>query len=522
MKTETVLVDKFYGLATHLDINSVALGGYHSLAGMARYFPDRLQRIPGIQDVINIANAANGIPLGWRTRIGGTEYLMSVISQNATTARLWNVTSAAEITGATALADNQTGIWANQWSTVYYIGFQWVTNGLQEVQKILTSTTRADAGITGSASPLKGHFLSTYLNRIYLSGLTTVAGVAATDNDKSRVMFSDAGTVLFQAASFVYLDEIPGEIIGTAINSPTSADGTVSGELVIVKESGIGKLSGDPLSSSSTKDIVSATVGSDAIKTFVNTPNGLIFMGKSNGKYSIYLLPVGSSGEPTEIGRALDLVLNDPNNPLVSPRLSRAIYHDRFYKLFVNKNGTLTEVWAEVTKDGDVIWYGPHERGVKDSPVVLSDNTLNLFGVISGQGKHFRERTDFTASYTKADQTSITAEIHMPLNVEPFNDDKSYDWLRVYLAKESNIPGRTLNIERLIDGVSQGGSISLDAFGTPSTSGFALSIPLVGSNGARLSSRSCSVKIKPSTGERLDILRADVKYLRHEKEGARG
>ncbi len=522
MRTQVLPIEHFLGIMTNFDEVNMPFGGALSMANMSQFTHNRLQRIPGVVDTINIANADGYFPESWPTRISGTDYLMTAIVDAGGTGRVWNVTSAAEVTGGTALTDTGTGLLANIWSSTEYLGQQFISNGIQPMQRITAATTKVD--VTGTPTPPKGMLIKSYFGRLYCAGLTEVAGVTATDADKSKVWYSvsldDVTDMVFSANAFLNCQEVPGEITSLAINSPTTAAGTIAGELVVGKRSGIMKLTGDPGDGGSALDVVSSSVGTDAPHTFVNTPVGLLFMGISFGKRSIYYLPIGSSGEPQEIGQGLLDVLNaDSPDNLGDPRLSRAVYHDGFYKLFIKRGTAIVEVWADITefiRSQRISWYGIHTRGVRQAPTVTSDGVLNVFEIVSAQGKHFTENTDKTSTFIDSSASVLVAELDIPLNVAPDTDEKAYDLLSLFIAKEANTSGNALSVESFSEGVSQNGPDTVSIFDSTVSVGFTADIPIIGSAGAGLTGDTARLKLRHTSNARLDILKARLQYLAHE------
>lgn len=531
MKNRVVPITELKGIVTNIDEVSMPLGGMLSCANMARYVPDRFQRIPGLVDIETVSSAGNGFPIGFTARISGTEYLFVVRSSDSATADVYNLTSAAALTGGASLANNNTGYMAGIWTTTYYSGGVYVSNGLQAIQRITGATTKVSistGGDPGAVTPPKGSLIKSYLGRLYVAGVTEVAGVAATDTDKSRVWYSkslDGPTAFnFLATNYFSVDEVPGEVTALAVNSPTSSGSTIVGELIVAKPTGIIKLNGDPAASNSAKDVVSASIGSEAPHTFVNTPIGLFFLGQSGGILSVYYLPVGSQGEPQDVGQVLRDVLNDVSNPISNIRLSTAIYHDGFYKLFINRNGTILEEWLdirEIVQSDNMYWYGSHTRKAKQAPTVMANGELRVFEVIAGVGHHFRENTSKTSGFIDANGDALVAVLDIPLNVEPLVDEKVYDLLNVYFAKEANINSNQITVEKFLEGVAQGGSSSQSIYDSTTSSGSQIKVPVTGVNGASLAGRTARVKISHTTNTRLDILRLELQYLAHEDERVR-
>src|SRR3990172_9973353 len=164
MRTQVVPIQKFLGLITNIDEVSIPLGGAMSCSSLAVYLPERIQRIPGIEDVINISNAQGGFPVAWKQRISGVEYLMAAIVGGSNSAKIWNITNAAEVTGATGLTDGGTGLLAGIWSTTTYLNKRLIASGTQAIQQIDTATTRSD--FTGTSVPV-ARLIKSYLNRLY-------------------------------------------------------------------------------------------------------------------------------------------------------------------------------------------------------------------------------------------------------------------------------------------------------------------------------------------------------------------
>lgn len=526
MQTNLIPIKDFLGLKTNSDESFTEFGGVLSCTNMAQYKPFRLQRIPGITDEINIAAADGKFLKSVVVWIAGVEYLYTVFSNGSNTVQIRNITNAVNTTGGSALTDTRAGALANIWTSTSYLGTEFIGNGVQVIQKITGAGTKID--ITGTPTPPDGSLLKAYLGRLYVAGVSAVNGVAATDDDKSKAYYTDSLTETFDYANnFLNIAEIPGEVLSLAVNSPSSSAGTIQGELVLGKLNGLAKLTGDPgVSGGATMDIISSITGTEGPNSWVNTPVGLIFMGVSRGRRSIYFMPLGSQGEPKDIGQDLFDVLNDDTEILTNPRLSHAVYHDGFYKLFLSRGATPAnvEVWLDINKfirTQIIAWYGIHKRGLGEAPAVLSTGVLNAFGVVSAQGKHFTEKTDKTSTFLNTNGSTMIAELDLPLVVPSTPDEKVYDILNLQIAKEANVADNYITTEMFVEGVTEGDVNSLLIEDTTTTAGFQASVPLTGTNGASLAGHNARIKMQHTLNKRFDILKMDLQYLSHSRDKVR-
>ena len=421
------------GFANH----AVPLGGFLECSGLVQYDVGKLEGIPGVGSFLSLTGTINNIPVAGVIVFSSNEDVYCVVVYTDGTAKLWNIGANVEITGATSLTDAYVGFvgkifgagsvigtgvsppgaisaLANIWTRTFYLGQELVANGVQAIQKITGYNTRAD--LTGSPSPPVGCLVQSYLNRLY------VAGVSATED---RVYFSNSLTSDFPSTSYLLTDEVPGWVTALSLNSPTSGGGTIVGELVIAKHAGIIKLTGDPAASTSSKDVVSNSVGSDSPHTFINTPLGTMFMGISGGRYNVYLMKYGSSGDPIVVSRtAIEKSLNDG---ISNARLVYAQLHDGFYKLFVETGGEFVEYWFDVDSalGGSNLWYGPHRRGLREAPVVGDSSQLFVFRVIGTTAAIYQEEEPGSSGNffdVFGDRIPLTLEI--PLNVDPIFEEK--------------------------------------------------------------------------------------------------
>ena len=501
MQTQNLTIDKFLGLVTGRDEVNVPLGGTISCAGMAVYPDNRVSRIPGLDDLGTVSGAEGAITVSWADTFSSVEKLMIGMYDNSGVGKIRNLTDSADVTGPALGSGEDSTLLSGIWSSTFYLGQRYVANGDDPIQVITGATTRVNMPAT--TPPPTARLIQTYLGRLFVVGL-----------DSNIVSYSDSLDVEFPTNSKLNIDEVPGSVTAMFINSPTSSAQTIVAELVFAKRGGLVKLSGDPADPSSSKDAVSQSVGCISPMTPKNTDAGTLFLGIKGGRFSVYALRLGTAGEPVDIGQALYGILNDGN--LQDVQLSTAVFHDGFYKLFLKRDGDIVEVWGDIRRfleEQVIIWYGVHQRGVKQSPLVLENGELRVFEVIGGFGTHFREKTQRATGFVDAVGDTFTAELDIPLNVEPEFDNKSYDLLNLRIARESNVSGNAVTVTRYSEGVQIGTPVSFGLFVSAIDKGHNVKIPITGENGASLSGRFARVKVQQLTGVRLDIIKFEVQYL---------
>lgn len=522
MKYQVHDIADFLGLLTNYDEVTMPLGGALSVANLCQYFPSTIQRIPGLINKGAISNSDGGIPHAFRIQFGNNpDQIAAVITDTSGNVKLWNLSANAEITG-TYLNNQEDGALARVWSSAFYMGAWYVANGMQAIQKITNSSTRvsipdgpADAVDLGTSIPPIATFVETYLGRLYMAYGRNVHYTESLLDD-------------YYADNILSIDEIPGVVTGLAINSPTSATAGIVGELIAMKATGLVKLRGDPFDANSIKDVVSAVVGSNSPHTWANTPIGLVFLGLRNDKYSVYFLPVGSGGEPTDIGHPLYNVLNDPINPLLNIQLSNAVYHDGKYKLFLNRNGRMIEVWLDVdllardqysmgsfqTRSPKTVWYGMHTREAGSATVVTDDKKLSVFDVIAGTGTYFEENEDRTAGFVNATGNVLQAVLDIPLNVPPPGIWKTWDLLAIYNSSASNVPNNSVAVDIYSEGAPKGTTRTVTVGDVNKSTGVDIRIPITGTNGASVAGDlSARVKLTHTLNKQFDILHMHVQTL---------
>jgi hypothetical protein len=149
--------------------------------------------------------------------------------------------------------------------------------------------------------------------------------------------------------------------------------------------------------------------------------------------------------------------------------------------------------------------------------VVGSDN-LDLF--VRGNAvatKRYQENSSYSSGFLDTSGNSLAVDLDMPLNVEPFNEEKSYDLLDLQIAKEANISGNSITSEPYAEGTSQGTtslSIYTAASGLTGISRIAVPVKPAGRTG--MTARYARLRLQHSLNMRFDILGGTVQYLRHE------
>ena len=139
-----------------------------------------------------------------------------------------------------------------------------------------------------------------------------------------------------------------------------------------------------------------------------------------------------------------------------------------------------------------------------------------MYEIVSGVGKRFTENLSKTGNFTDITGQTIAVDLDLPLNVGQ-EDEKVYDLLSLYFAKESNTNSNTVSVTKYLEGVAQGGTTSVSIADTSTTSGAVVLIPITGVNGGSLAGRTARIRIQQSVGSRFDLLKSTVQYLSHEK-----
>jgi hypothetical protein len=273
------------------------------------------------------------------------------------------------------------------------------------------------------------------------------------------------------------------------------------------------------------KDEISRKIGTESLHTIKNTKVGLVFLGMNGSVNSIFLMRVGTAGEPMDIGEALFDILNG-SNPLNAENrsIAAAELYSRFYRLHISRGtdtSNLTELWLDVdelARTGEIIWYGPHSRGGVDSTYEVDNglhfNRRGLSGVVTW----FHENPSADSGFINMDGATLSTELDMPLNVEPYNEEKIFDFFEIQVAKEANISGNAVSCEPIAEGVSQG-TFSMNLYDDDLTGVARVAIPVRPAGEMGMVARDARIKLVHGTNARFDLLGASLQYLKHEGAG---
>ncbi len=498
--------DQFLGLITQVDSSQVPLGGAISCKNLAQLTPGRLRRIPGVTAASAPAiDASTQIPLSfWAKGLGvsGADQLIAIFI-GASTVSVVNLSTGLAMTGP-ALAAPAFG---KPWSYTFYNN-KWMFAGGNNSSIYQLDSASAYSAVTGSPSPPAGNLIKAFLDKLYVAASAT----------EGLVYYSDTLTTNFPGAtSLINVKEIPGAITALAINSPSTDTQGIDTDLIIAKQSAIWKYN------ETSKDLISGVVGFDGSSSLVNTEAGLVGLGRKGNRHSIFLMKVGSAGEPADIGEPLRDILSG-TTMIANEHLAHAVLHNGFYKLFFSltgQNANPNEVWLDtesLARDNSLRWYGVHNRGGIDASSAAG-NMLELFVRGSaGAAKRFQENTSADLNFFSITGITLQPELDLPLNVDPLNDEKTYDLLELQIAKEANVSGNQATYEPIAEGTSQGVQpISLYNGTSQGISRVAIPVRPAGTSG--MEARDARLIIRQTLNQRLDIIGASVQYLIHEDKG---
>ncbi len=503
MITQLKPISEFLGLITHVDPSQVPLGGAISCKNMAQLSTGRLRRIPGIVAASSPATDAQvRIPLAFWAKglgAGGVDQLIAIYI-GVSVVSVVNLTAGLVMTGP-ALTSPAFDL---QWTATFYNNL-WMFAGGGNTSIYKLDSASVYSAVTGTPPPPGGNLIKSFLNRLYVADIAGSEGI---------VQYSDVLTTNFPATNLINVKEIPGKITALAVNSPSTDSAGIGTQLVIAKHTAIWVW--DELS----KDLVSSAIGFASTNSIVNTEAGLIGLGHKGTRHSVFFLPLGTAGEPVDIGESLVDILNG-TTVLVSEHLTHAVLHDRFYKLFFSltgQNDNPNEVWLDtylLSTERKTVWYGVHGRGKFDASTVV-DSTLELFSRgTPAAGKRFQENTNTTNAFVDSSGNILIAVLDMPLNVEPPNEQKVFNILELQIAKEANTSGNSITFEPISEGTSYGIQ-NISIYDGRSQGSSRVTIPVRATGYTGLTGRDVRVKLTHSLGARFDILAADVQYLVNE------
>jgi hypothetical protein len=137
---------------------------------------------------------------------------------------------------------------------------------------------------------------------------------------------------------------------------------------------------------------------------------------------------------------------------------------------------------------------------------------------LSGVVTWFHENPSADSGFINMDGATLSAELDMPLNVEPYNEEKTFDFFEIQVAKEANISGNTVSCEPIAEGVSQG-TFPMNLYDDDLTGVARVAIPVRPAGEMGMVARDARIKLVHGTNARFDLLGASLQYLRHEGAG---
>src|SRR5574341_256205 len=507
MITQLTTLSEFLGLITHVDPSQVPLGGAIKCKNLAQLSPGRLRRIPGITALSSpIIDASTRIPLAFVAKglgAGGADQTIAIF-MGASVVSVVNITTGLAMTGPSLAAPSFT----KQWTATFYNN-KWMFAGGGNGKIFQLDSASAYSEVVGTNLPAAaGNIIQSFLNRLYSTDIAAQPGLVA---------FTDVLTTNFTnfpTGNIVNVRELPGDITALATNSPTTDKEGIYTQLIIAKHTAIWNY--DEIR----KDVVSQVIGIANSHVAVNTEAGLIFIGHKGTRHSVFWLPIGSEGEPINIGEPLNDYLNN-TVPIDNEYTAHAISHDRFYKLFYSstgQNNNPNEFWLDtylLASEKKVRWYGPHGRGSFDASAV-TESTLEFFVRGSGgSNKRYQENISADSNFVDANGTALTAELDLPVNVDPQPDEKVFDVIELQVAKEANVSGNQVSVEPIAEGASQGVQ-SVSLFDSTSAGISRVLLPFHATGETGMAARDARMRITQTINQRLDILGASIQYLYHE------
>jgi hypothetical protein len=501
MLTRFVPIEEFSGIFTQADPSQLPLGYATSCKNLAQLNLGRLRRIPGVAPLAaSVADGTVQIPLvAYMRRLGGVDYSVAVLI-GASATKFVNLTTGAVMTGPTL-----TGSFGENWSSTFYAQKHLIAGNGNNIQEINAAGTHI--ALTGTDVPV-GNLVQSFLDRLYVADISTEEGL---------VRYSGTLDTVFAANDVVNVKEIPGKVTALAVNSPTTDDQGIETDLLIFKESAIW------VWDETRKDLVTSVVGTQSPRAIANTTAGTIFLGFKNGHYSVYLIPYKTAGEPVDIGEGLFDIFNG-STTLNSPETAFAVQHGRFYKLFFSlgsETSNPNEVWLDTDRlavDQKPVWYGVHSRGALDAAVNTNSRLELMTRANVGSNAWFRENASADSGFLGVDGGTIEAELDLPLNVEPLNDEKLFEVVEFQIAGEANTYGNQVTYEPFAEDASKG-SYSISVYDSESEGISRPAIPAHAPDRAGMTARDGRLKITHTLNTRLDILGASIQYSVNEGVG---
>lgn len=498
MKQTLTHMPAFKGIYTKADASQLPLGFARTCKNMAQFIPGRLRRIAGLTPLgVAPVDVSVQAPIMLEVTFDGgvTRYTLGVLIGPALTV-LGNFTSFS-VVGGPAL----TGSFGQPWSHTFYNNKYLLAGNGNTIREITSPTTQI--ALTGTNVPV-GNLIQSFLNKLYVADITGESGL---------VRFTDTLTTNFVSTNIVNVLEIPGRITALAVNSKSTDAEGIETELIISKKNALWAYD------ETRKDVVSSVVGSSSPRAWSNTSAGLIFLGQNKNTNSVFMMPIGTAGEPKDIGEALDGILNG-DNPLVNPELAHAVFHDGFYKLFFSRttlDDQRQELWLdtdELARSGEALWYGPHSRGRIGSALVTADRLEMVRRGTAGSVFWFHGNDSLGTDFTDMDGNVLETELDIPLTVEPANEEKVFDLLELQIAKEANTAGNQITYEPIAEGTSVG--VQAKSIYDGKSAGISrVAIPIRAAGRTGMVARDARVIIRHNLNTRFDILGASVQYLRH-------
>ncbi len=504
-------IPAFLGIMTQADITQLPLGAAIQCKNLAQLLPGRLRRIPGIDIRGSIAiDALQQIPLlFFALRVPRHNYpailddCLFAVYVGTTYTNIVNLTKNNAASGPMLV-----GTFGQPWSYTHYAQQHLFAGNDGSIKKITDTETYVE--YTGTSVPY-GNLIKSFRDRLYVADVPAEDGI---------VYYSDPLTNVFHAANIIDVQEIPGRITALAVNSPSTDNEGIYTQLVVVKRNAIW------VWDETMKDIVSQKIGSGSPNTFVNSPLGLLFLGRKQNLASVYLFPNGAVGEPDDVGEALYDILNG-SSPLGNDILANAVLDGRFYKLFLSRGAdttNATELWLDVDSlksGGKPIWYGPHIRGAVDASCMSATRLEMVRRGASGVNTWFAEKLSADSNFTNMDSGTMEAILDLPLNVDPANVEKNFDVLEMQIAKEANVADNAITYEPFGEEISKG-SASFTIYKSTISGTVRSMIPLHASDRTGMTARNARLKITHSLNKRLDIIGMTVQYLAPEDNNIRG
>lgn len=157
---------------------------------------------------------------------------------------------------------------------------------------------------------------------------------------------------------------------------------------------------------------VAGDIGTSSPKSVVRTPKGVIFFGRQQGRNNIFIvLGEGLGARIVPVGDAIRQEL--AKIPASALDDVVAVYHDGYYRLSVRPSGKISntrEWWLKMDgiRQENIAWYGPMERGVGMSSIIVRSGANDNNDLIGGgeNGYVYRLDTGFND-----DGASIDVEI---------------------------------------------------------------------------------------------------------------